>query len=121
MKINHDPALLKRIALTTLRPCPPMRKVSVYVIDRTGRENSMGGACPHEPYHIEPRGMAYVDPVNGSTYGKRFASEHAGRRRWVYLQLREAVRFLRDLRTMPPLEVAAQRRYWLKERPAAAA
>lgn len=117
MNPTHDPAILKRIAMASMRPCPPIRTSTVWVIERTGMEVSTGGACPMEPFRTETRGFVYMDPVNGCTYGERLPTEHRARHRWHYRQLRQAVQFLRDLRAMSAKDIQSQREYWLKEPP----
>lgn len=106
------PPAIKAIARAVMRPCPPLRPARVAVRLSDGYEYSPYGAHPW-PSRIETRGVCYYDERENTYYGKRYASEHAARRAWNYYQLRNAVRFVRQLRTLRPADLKAQADYWL--------
>jgi hypothetical protein len=103
--------LYKAIARASMRPCPEIIPSRVFVRLADGFEYSAGGSVPW-PSKVEERGFVYTD--GRSTYGKRFESENAARRAWIYRSLRNAVRFMRELRKMNQAEIDAQAAFWIK-------
>lgn len=107
------PETLKKIALATLRACPQIAPSRVAVRIADGFEFSPYGSIPW-PSRIETRGVVYYDEKNNTYFGKRFENERAARAAWQYRQLRNAVRFLRELRGMSAKRVREQAAFWLK-------
>jgi hypothetical protein len=104
---------LKAIARATIRPCPDIVPSRVYVRLSDGYEYSAGGCAPW-PSRIETRGFVYYDARSNTTYGKRYATERAARFAYAFRACKNAVNFLRQLRTMSEAEQQSQAEYWLK-------
>jgi len=111
-----DNKTLKQIARKTLRPCPEIVPALVAVRLSDGFRFSPYGAIPWE-CKIERNGYVYRDARDNTTYGKQgeHMTEHSARRAYVMRQLRNAVRFLKQLRAMTAEEQESQANYWLKQ------
>ena len=113
--MQHDPKLLKRIALASFRPCPELKPSRLYVENAGGKVSSTGGACPQVPFHVETKGFVYYDPRTNTTFGRAYPTEHAARFSSNYHSGRAVVRFLRQLRQMTPAEIHSQRAFYIKD------
>lgn len=105
--------LAKQIALASMRPCPEISPARVAVRIADGFEFSPWGSIPW-PARIESRGFCYFDKRSNTYFGRRFETEQAAEFAWQYAQMRNAVRFLQELRKMSASELRAQADFWLK-------
>ncbi len=101
--------LIKQIARQSMRPCPEISPAKIAIRLADGFRFSPYGSIPW-PARIVDDGFCYLMPDN--TRHGRFASRHAAARRWNYIQLRNAVRYLRELRVMQPDEIREHAAVW---------